>query len=96
VVQKFHDDHPSAIWHISASQISLQVQKLSDNTQLPTSGSEFATGKDLYSTMFVEIPPKSWSLIPMDITIAVPEGHMCVLLQEVVWHSNNLSMLPPE
>ena len=69
VVSKFHDDHPSAIQHISTSQIILQVQKLSDNACLPTSGLEFATGKDLYSAAIVEIPPRSRSLVPTDIAI---------------------------
>jgi len=59
IVSKFHDNHPGAIQHISSFQIILQVQKLSDNAQLPMSGSEFATGKDLYSAAFVKIPPKS-------------------------------------
>jgi len=75
VVAKFHDDHPSAIWHTPIPQIILLVQKLSDNVCLPTSGSEFATGKDLYSAAFVEIPPKTRSLIPTDIAIAIPTGH---------------------
>ena len=30
-VQKFHDNHPSVIWHTSTLQTILQVQKLSDN-----------------------------------------------------------------
>ena len=59
VVSKFHDDHPSAIQHASTSQITLPVQKLSDNMRLPTSGLEFSAGKDLYSTAFIEIPPKA-------------------------------------
>ena len=75
VVSKFHDDHPSAIQHTSILPIILLVQKLSDNTHLPTSGLEFATGKDLYSATFVEIPPCTRSLIPTDIAIAVPTGH---------------------
>jgi len=75
VVSKFHDNYLSAIQNISTSQITLQVQKLSDNTHLPTSGLEFAAGKDLYSAVFVKIPPRSQSLVPTDISIAVPEEH---------------------
>ena len=39
------------------------------------SGLKFTAGKDLYSAAFVELPPHSCSLIPIDIAIAVPEGH---------------------
>jgi len=39
------------------------------------SGSKFTARKDLYSAAFVELPPHSHSLIPIDITITVPEGH---------------------
>jgi len=30
-VQKFHDDHPTAVQQILTSQINLQVKKLSEN-----------------------------------------------------------------
>ena len=75
VVSKFHDDHPSAVQHTQIPQTILSVQKLSENARLPTSGSEFAAGKDLYSTAFIEIPAKTRSLVPTDIAIAVPKGH---------------------
>ena len=85
VVTKFHDNHPGAIWHVSTSQITLPVQKLSDNAQLPTSGLELATGKDLYSAAFIEIPSKSRSLIPTDIAIAIPEGHYACIVRFLDW-----------
>src|SRR5882762_1082615 len=75
VVSQFHDDHPSAVRHIQIQQTVLSVQKLSENARLPTSGSEFAAGRDLYSAAFVEIPAKTRSLVPMDIAIAIPRGH---------------------
>ena len=48
---------------------------MSENACLPTSGLEFAAGKDLYSATFVELPPKTRSLVPTNIAIAVPHGH---------------------
>jgi len=48
---------------------------LSDNACLPTSGSEFAASKDLYSAAFVKIPPNAHLLIPTDIAIMIPTGH---------------------
>src|SRR5882762_2850084 len=75
VVSQFHDKYPSAVRHAQIQQAILSVQKLSENVRLPTSGSEFAAGKDLYSAAFVEIPANTRSLVPTDIAIAVPKGH---------------------
>jgi len=74
-VSEFHNDHPNAVRRAQIPQTVLSVQKLSENARLLTSGSEFAAGKDLYSATFVEIPAKTRSLVPTDITIAVPNGH---------------------
>lgn len=53
----------------------LKVMKLSHDATIPTRGSPYAAGYDLYSSMDCVIPPHGKALIKTDISIAVPFGH---------------------
>ncbi|XP_064388547.1 deoxyuridine 5'-triphosphate nucleotidohydrolase-like [Halichondria panicea] len=57
-----------------AADQTLQVKRLSDKATLPTRGSPFAAGYDLYSAQDVTICPEGKALVKTDIAIAVPEG----------------------
>lgn len=50
------------------------VKKLSPLANLPTRGTPFAAGLDLYSPIAGVIPPSARLLIPLDISIVLPEG----------------------
>lgn len=50
----------------------LQVQRLSDNATIPTRGSKFAAGYDLYASADMVILKGGRTVVPTDITIAVP------------------------
>jgi len=52
----------------------LLVKKLSEHAQLPTRGSAFAAGYDIYAAKEAFIPGHGKHLIETDISIAVPEG----------------------
>lgn len=64
----------------------MDIKLLRDNAQLPTKGSEYAAGYDLYAatekvgfddwTMnaSIEIPPHETKMIPTGIAIAIPNG----------------------
>ncbi|KTW30655.1 deoxyuridine 5'-triphosphate nucleotidohydrolase [Pneumocystis carinii B80] len=52
----------------------LLVQKLSDRAIIPTRGSPFAAGYDIYSVSHTIIPARGKALINTDISIAVPSG----------------------
>ena len=52
----------------------IQVQRLSDKATLPTRGSPFAAGLDLYSATDITVPAHGKSLVPLDISIAIPFG----------------------
>lgn len=52
----------------------LLVKKLSDKARLPTRGSAFAAGYDLYAAKATTIPKQGKALVDTDIAIAVPAG----------------------
>ncbi|KAK3828278.1 MAG: dUTPase-like protein [Benniella sp.] len=52
----------------------LLVKKLSEKASIPTRGSKYAAGFDLYSAKKMVIPARSRAVVPTDISIAVPEG----------------------
>lgn len=52
----------------------LQIQKLNNNAIIPTKGSEFAAGYDLYSIETKTIDPLSRSIINTGIAIKTPDG----------------------
>jgi RNase H-like domain found in reverse transcriptase/Reverse transcriptase (RNA-dependent DNA polymerase)/dUTPase len=57
---------------IKQEKEKLLIKKLKKNAQIPTKGSEFAAGHDLYSTEEKEIPSRGSSLISTGISIAIP------------------------
>jgi dUTP pyrophosphatase len=64
----------------------MDIKLLRDNAKLPTKGSEYAAGYDLYAATdkvgfddwtthaSIEIPPHETKMIPTDIAIAIPNG----------------------
>ncbi|KAH7163263.1 dUTP diphosphatase [Dactylonectria estremocensis] len=55
-------------------QIPLQIKKLSDKGRLPTRGSAFAAGYDLYAARDTTIPARGKALVDTDISMAIPDG----------------------
>lgn len=57
--------------------MKIQVKKLRVDASLPTSGSRYAAGYDLYACMDapVEIAPHTTAKIGTGLSIAVPEGY---------------------
>lgn len=57
--------------------MKIQVKKLRDDARLPSSGSRFAAGYDLYACMDapVEIAPHTTVKIGTGLSLAVPEGY---------------------
>ncbi|CCC06490.1 unnamed protein product [Sordaria macrospora k-hell] len=52
----------------------LLIKKLSDKARLPTRGSAFAAGYDIYASKETTIPARGKGLVDTDISMAVPEG----------------------
>lgn len=52
----------------------LMIKKLSEKGRLPTRGSAFAAGYDLYAAKDTTIPARGKALVDTDIAIAVPAG----------------------
>ncbi|KAK4447682.1 dUTPase-like protein [Podospora aff. communis PSN243] len=52
----------------------LLIKKLSDKARLPTRGSAFAAGYDLYAARETIIPARGKALVDTDISMAVPAG----------------------
>ncbi len=57
--------------------MKVAIKKLSDNATVPTYGSEFAAGADLYSAAGcdVEIPAHETRVIPTGIAVELPVGY---------------------
>lgn len=78
------------------ASIPLQVKKLTPQGRLPTRGSEFAAGYDVYAARDTVVPARGKVLVDTDISIAVPvgtckweKGTKCVL-GWTNWLTNNL------
>ncbi|RYP89633.1 hypothetical protein DL770_004280 [Monosporascus sp. CRB-9-2] len=52
----------------------LLIKKLSEKARLPTRGSAFAAGYDLYAAKATTVPARGKALVDTDISIAVPAG----------------------
>lgn len=52
----------------------LQIKKLSEKGRLPTRGSDFAAGYDLYAAKDTVIPGRGKALVSTDISMAAPAG----------------------
>ncbi|KAI3873824.1 hypothetical protein MKW92_052188 [Papaver armeniacum] len=52
----------------------LRVKKLSEKAVLPSRGSSLSAGYDLSSAAEMTVPARGKSLIPTDLSIAVPQG----------------------
>lgn len=55
-------------------KISVKVKKLSDNARIPTYGSDFAAGADLYALEGATIDAGSSVLIHTGISLEIPDG----------------------
>ena len=52
----------------------LLIKKLSDKARLPTRGSAFAAGYDIYASKDTVIPSRGKALVDTDISMAIPAG----------------------
>jgi len=52
----------------------LQVKRLTPSAQLPTRGSAFAAGYDMYASEDKIVPARGMGMVSTGIAIAVPEG----------------------
>ena len=57
-----------------SSQPPLLVKKLAPSASIPTRGSAFAAGYDLYASKDTTVPSHGKVLVSTDISIATPEG----------------------
>ncbi len=55
----------------------VKIKKLRENAQMPTYGSEFAAGADIYAAIdeAVTIEPGETKLIPTGLAFQIPEGY---------------------
>jgi dUTP pyrophosphatase len=55
--------------------VDLPIKLLSPEATLPTLGSDFAAGLDLYSAEHKVVPARGKALIDLKLSVAVPKGH---------------------
>ncbi|CZR50880.1 probable Deoxyuridine 5'-triphosphate nucleotidohydrolase [Phialocephala subalpina] len=55
-------------------QPPLLIKKLSDKARLPTRGSAFAAGYDIYASKDTVVPARGKVLVDTDLSMAVPDG----------------------
>jgi dUTPase len=68
------------------AQPSLLIKKLSDKARLPTRGSAFAAGYDIYAAKDTVVPARGKVLVDTDISMAVPAG-TCTFAPVSFWSS---------
>ena len=58
-------------------KFDLRIKKLRDNAQMPTYGSEYAAGADMYAAIdeAVTIQPGETKFIPTGLAFEIPEGY---------------------
>jgi dUTP pyrophosphatase len=56
------------------AQPPLLIKKLSEKGRLPTRGSAFAAGYDIYASKDTVVPARGKVLVDTDISMAVPAG----------------------
>ena len=58
-------------------KFDLRIKKLRDNAQMPTYGSEYAAGADMYAALdeAVTIEPGETKFIPTGLAFEIPEGY---------------------
>lgn len=61
----------------------LMVKKLSEKARLPTRGSAFAAGYDIYASKATVIPARGKALVDTDISMACPAG-TCMSLRAIL------------
>jgi dUTP pyrophosphatase len=66
-------NHTSVVTKVEQAP-ALLIKKLSDKAKLPTRGSEFAAGYDIYAAKETVIPARGKALVDTDISMAVPAG----------------------
>ena len=55
--------------------MNIQIKKLSDKAKIPTQGSKYAAGYDLYAAEEVLVNTMGRKLVKTNISIAIPEGY---------------------
>lgn len=55
--------------------MNIQIKKLSDQAKIPTQGSKYAAGYDLYAAEEVLVNTMGRKLVKTNISISVPEGY---------------------
>ncbi|KAI4118260.1 MAG: hypothetical protein LQ345_001647 [Seirophora villosa] len=58
----------------NAQSPPLLIKKLSASAKVPTRGSAFAAGYDIYASKPTSVPGRGKALVETDIAISVPEG----------------------
>ena len=58
-------------------KFDLRIKRLRDNAQMPTYGSEYAAGADMYAAIdeAVTIEPNETKFIPTGLAFEIPEGY---------------------
>lgn len=55
--------------------MNIQIKKLSDKAKIPSQGSKYAAGYDLYAAEEVLVNTMGRKLVKTNISIAIPEGY---------------------
>jgi dUTP pyrophosphatase len=66
-------ENSAAVTKVEAAP-PLLIKKLSDKARLPTRGSAFAAGYDIYAARDTVVPARGKVLVDTDLSMAVPAG----------------------
>ncbi|VDK77642.1 unnamed protein product [Litomosoides sigmodontis] len=66
---------PEVVSSIETEKKCIYFKKLSENAQIPTYGSEWAAGADLYSAYDCVVPAKGKASVGTDLEVEIPRGY---------------------
>ncbi|KAK3300998.1 dUTP pyrophosphatase [Chaetomium fimeti] len=72
--KRIKTDGPALITNETMASPALLIKKLSDKARLPTRGSAFAAGYDLFAARPTTIPARGKALVDTDISMSLPAG----------------------
>lgn len=74
----------------------VNIKKLNPNACIPTYGTEFSAGADLYSGMSeaVTVMPGTTEFIKTGIAMEIPTGLVGSSMQEAEWHAKKVLPQP--
>ncbi|MBX4200719.1 dUTP diphosphatase [Candidatus Parcubacteria bacterium] len=82
--------------------MGIKIKRFDKEIPLPAYKTENAAGFDLYARIGVEIPPKEYAYIPLNVAVETPPGYFLLLVarssthKKGIWMANGIGIGDPD